>query len=189
MAKSSQRFTVTMPDGATVVAKNSIRVLGDVAFVKASDSEVEWSICTADVPVVAGIRWCVKNGKYACGNDGKKIVTMHRLLCPMPCESLEVDHVSRDAFDNRRSNLRAATRSGNASNMTPRKGTVSGYPCVVWDKSRDLWAVQTSVMISPGKHKACNFGRFKTLPEACLKSHAVLSSLGRFAPPIPFIVL
>jgi len=46
---------------------------------------------------------------------------MHRLLCAAP-ESSDVDHINGDKSDNRRSNLRVATRSQNLANRSQRAG-------------------------------------------------------------------
>lgn len=47
-------------------------------------------------------------------------VLLHRLLLNAPKES-EVDHINGDGLDNRRSNLRLATRAQNAANTIVRK--------------------------------------------------------------------
>lgn len=49
--------------------------------------------------------------------DGKWKL-LHRLLLDLP-EGVETDHVNRNPADNRRSNLRVATRSQNLANRRP----------------------------------------------------------------------
>lgn len=51
--------------------------------------------------------------------DGKRVretILMHRVLLDAP-KSLDVDHTNEDKLDNRRSNIRLATRSQNKANM------------------------------------------------------------------------
>lgn len=81
----------------------------------------------ADYPLVSQYNWRLRSGggaTYAITNsrnEGKRTtVSMHRLI--MGEGALAVDHVNRNGLDNRRSNLRWATRSENGRNSRPSKG-------------------------------------------------------------------
>jgi hypothetical protein len=89
------------------------------------------------------------------------------------CGGDEVDHVNRDGLDNRRCNLRPATRCGNAYNVAPRG--VSGIVGVTWDWRRNKWSAQITVN---GKHY--NLGCFATKYEA---EQARLSAFDRLVAP------
>lgn len=51
----------------------------------------------------------------------------------------DIDHKNRIRSDNRRSNLRKATRSENNHNSGISRRNSSGYQGVCWDKARGLW--------------------------------------------------
>ena len=55
------------------------------------------------------------------------------------------DHINRDAFDNRKSNLRPCTRWQNAANNSKRKGTSSKYKGVSWSKTSNKWLVHCHI--------------------------------------------
>lgn len=84
----------------------------------------------------------------------------------------EVDHVNRNHFDNRRVNLRVATRSQNAGNVAPRNR--SGVLGVYQNKS-GLWGFE--VRRDGRRHR--RYG-FKTPTEAFASRERVLEELGTF---------
>jgi len=77
-------------------------------------------------------------------NDNSKwptFVYMHREIMNFP-KGLFVDHRNRDGLDNRRSNLRIATRCQNRCNTNINKvGCSSQYRGVTWDKQVKRWRV------------------------------------------------
>jgi hypothetical protein len=82
-----------------------------------------------DYEVVNSRRWYRTSHGYAAtrvySEDGRStLMYMHRYLMDHP-ES-EVDHVNRHKLDNRRENLRLATRKENVGNTRPPRG-ISGY--------------------------------------------------------------
>ena len=104
----------------------------------------------SDYPRVATHKWCVLKSKkntltYFGANllmsDGKrKTLLLHRFLMDPP-KGLLVDHKDAyDTLDNRRSNLRIATREQNNQNKRPRTGTSSQYKGVSWTKLRGKWS-------------------------------------------------
>lgn len=112
----------------------------------------ECLVDTADFPIVKAHRWCPQRRKgtrttyasaYVRKPDGRETrVAMHRLLLPgVP----EVDHEDRNGLNNRRSNLRPATRSQNAMNRGKTLNTSSRFIGVCWNGSKRKWGAQIQV--------------------------------------------
>lgn len=97
-----------------------------------------------DYPIVASHKWrAVHEGNtwYAKANVWKNgkytTVKMHRLIVDAKPGTL-VDHKNQNGLDNRKSNLRVVTRSQNAANAQPRRGS-SRFKGVKWSKAAQKW--------------------------------------------------
>ena len=97
-----------------------------------------------DLPRVLTMRWSISGhrGSFAAvayvrgtGRAGNTRVYLHRFLLQPP-EQLTVDHRNRNALDNRRVNLRLATRSENQANHDKHRGRLpsSRYKGVSLDR-------------------------------------------------------
>lgn len=104
--------------------------------------------------------------EYSGGS--KRSIWMHRDVWelaygPIP-NGMEIDHVSHGehkGLDNRRSNLRLATRSLNMANVGVRSTNKSGYKGVWWDEPRRKWQAYIRV-----NYKRMSLGRYPTAEEA-----------------------
>lgn len=99
----------------------------------------------ADLSIVIGHKWYAGyypsiNGWYAKTNR-KGTVLMHRLLMGDP--DCLVDHINGDTLNNRRSNLRLATKSQSNINRGKQKGTSSKYKGVRWHQRK--WMAEIKV--------------------------------------------
>lgn len=102
-------------------------------------------------------------------------VPMHRFLMDFP-EGLEVDHIEHDGLDNRRSNLRAVTRSINQLNRKgPESRNTHGHRGVSFcpgKRGRKPWRVR---FVINGRQRY--FGRYITAEEAGAAAKVVLGRI------------
>lgn len=133
-----------------------------------------------DFPVVSRFRWFAHfNGRkwYAMRETAGQVIRMHRLILGADCDGKFVDHRNGDGLDNRRSNLRAATKSQNAVNRGARSNSKHGLVGISFDKRRKKW----EAAVSPSGKKI-HLGRFATKEEAARAyDSAALHHYGEFA--------
>lgn len=105
------------------------------------------------------------------------LVFMHRLVANAPID-LDVDHINMDRLDNRRSNLRAATRSQNMANAKSRRGSRCVYKGVTRSSaSSERW--RASITIDGNK---IDLGSFATQEKAAVAyNRAAIEAFGNFA--------
>lgn len=97
---------------------------------------------------------------------------MHREIVGAPL-GIQVDHRNGNGLDNRRRNLRLATRRQNAANHKLPRNNRSGCSGVWFDKGRAKWQVRIGKKF---------FGRFDTYMEACAaRRSAEKKAFGSFA--------
>lgn len=85
----------------------------------------------------------------------RKRVSMHRLILNADSDSV-IDHINGNGLDNRRSNLRIATRQQNSFNQRG-TSTKSPYKGTFFEKSSGLWRASICVngkKISGGRHQS-----------------------------------
>ena len=100
---------------------------------RVDDSDYEW---------LSHWKWSYLPGGYAVRRDPTitpiKLVYMHRAIIGAKDGEI-VDHANGQKLDNRRSNLRLATRSNNASNQKKRSSTKAKYKGVIWRQNAQRW--------------------------------------------------
>lgn len=75
---------------------------------------------------------------YGATKIGDRTIYMHRFIMDAP-SNVEVDHINRNGLDNRRANLRLASRQQNSWNGKLRSGGTSIYRGVNWAWGRECW--------------------------------------------------
>lgn len=147
--------------------KNRKEECGDYTILYTSKDEVIY-IDTEDYARIENFYWHIKpDSGYVATSikyriDGKikqKNILLHRFIMGEP-DAL-VDHIHDDRkWDNRKNNLRVATKSENAINSPPRKKNISG--CTGVTKTRSgTWRARIQV---DGKEKM--LGTFKNIDDA-----------------------
>jgi len=105
-------------------------------------------------------------------------VTMHRQIL-RPVGGLEVDHINRNGLDNRRCNLRLATRTQNLQNAAKHRGGTSHFKGVCWSMRHHNWRAT----IKASGHYI-HLGYFEDEIEAAIAyDRAALAHFGEFARP------
>lgn len=125
--------------------------------------------------------WSYSNAGYAQRGykvRGKcKTVLMHRQLLKAP-DGIEIDHINGNRLDNRRSNLRFATRGENSFNQRKqRRQTTSRYKGVYWHKGDNAWMARIQA-----KGNYIYLGNFKSEQAAALAyNKAAEQYFGKYA--------
>jgi len=114
-----------------------------------------------DFDLVAKHKWFLHPGGYAYASPwngsrkNRKNIVMHRLIMGFPTKK-DVDHKNRNKLDNRRANLRLATRSQNVINKP-----VSGVRSKTLKDGRKRWSARVKI-----NQKEHHLGVFDTKEEA-----------------------
>lgn len=88
-------------------------------------------------------------------------VILSRMLSRELLRSEQCDHINGNTLDNRRSNLRLATKFENMHNSRKHKNNTSEYKGVSWHKPSNKWKAQITV-----NRKSIYLGLFDTPEEA-----------------------
>ena len=80
-------------------------------------------------------------------NGKRHTIRMHRVILERMghIDFKDSDHINQDRLDNRRSNLRPATRNQNRHNQGKYRNNASGFKGVCWHKHIKKWAAYIRV--------------------------------------------
>jgi hypothetical protein len=82
-------------------------------------------------------------------NGKRKLRLMHKEILGRSGMNLTGDHKNRNPLDNRRQNLRPATKSQDRMNASLRSDNKSGFKGVSWSKAENRWSADITHL---GKH-------------------------------------
>lgn len=106
----------------------------------------------------------------------KKTVLLHYSILQKK-EGFQIDHINKNIFDNRKSNLRYATASQNLANRSRLKKSTSKYKGIIFCKPANKWYARITV-----NKKSMHLGSFSVESEAALAyNKAALKYFGEFA--------
>lgn len=115
-----------------------------------------------DAELVSTWPWYLQSGGYAArtqrygpGAKKKRVIYMHRLIMDAP-DGFEVDHINGDRLDNRRENLRLATKSQQRRNAAKRSNSTRTYKGAVYNphKGAKPWTARAT------KHGVHSYGAY-----------------------------
>lgn len=155
------------PPGAALIPLSR----GKVAIVDAADYEwlMQW-------------KWKARKGHstfYALRRVDGHIISMHRVIMGVTDPGVLIDHANRNGLDNRRCNIRIATRSQNMHNRIASSNNTSGYKGVHWDARKRKWIAKIG---SNDERK--HLGHFDSAEDAARAYDiAALAMHGEFARP------
>ena len=142
-------------------------------------TDLKAKVDKADLLLVSGFEWRLLKTGYVCAQRGRMYLYLHRLIAGAG-EDEVIDHINRDPLDNRRNNLRIATRSQNSANRRAdvrKVGKYSTYKGVSFDKSRGCWFAYIHY-----QGKTRSLGRWADEHEAAeAYNRAALETWGEFA--------
>lgn len=136
---------------------NTYRIERDITYIY--DSKGEYTIINTEFLFkVMPYYWFIDNCGYArsvTGTKHGKFVRLHNFIFGDIPDGYEVDHINRCKYDNRKENLRLATRAQNNINHGLSKTNTSGYVGVSYMKTKGKYRAYITVndrQISLGLH-------------------------------------
>lgn len=174
--------TLKRQDAATPPHDKSTRLIpltqDKFAIIDAADMHLvdQWNWSASRRKNRKGIRWYAVRGTSVKGKGVR--IYMHREIMAAS-STAEIDHRNGDGLDNRRSNLRVATRQQNTRNAGLRSNNTSGYKGVWWSRVSGKWACGITI-----NARNIHLGLFLSKREAARAYDvAAANCFGEFARP------
>jgi hypothetical protein len=136
-----------------------------------STSGMDYLVDDEDFPLLARFTWYENHEGYARTSINDSFVFMHRLVLGTAPSNRFADHINGNRRDNRRGNLRWASKTQNGINTRMRKDNTTGYRGVRLTKEGRYCAYTYH------QKKQIRFGTFNTAEEAARARDAGMETL------------
>jgi hypothetical protein len=118
-------------------------------------------------------RWQLSRSRRVTRGERGNTYYLHREILGLSTgDTTETDHINRDTLDNRRANLRKASREQNAQNLPVRPNGSSRYRGVCWFGPQQRWVAYVNV--SGKRAYTAYFSTEEEAAEAARKARARL---------------
>ena len=120
--------------------RNTYDLSGDYGIGYTSDGKEFW-FDLDDYEKIKDYCWFIHHSRYvACKDKNHKWMLLHKLIMNDLDNNYDIDHIkTENKFDNRKCNLRIATRSQNNRNRKLSKNNTSGVTGVHWHSRDKVW--------------------------------------------------
>ena len=158
---------IIIPDFPLYIPENRVEINNEfnLIYIKTTRGEVGvCDLCDKDIVFMKKSWNKIGNGYLAASRDKKnnKSYLLHKLIITNVPIGYCIDHINGNKLDNRRCNLRIASKKQNSINSFSR-GSTSKYKGVSYDSSRNKWI---SSIQENGKTK--HIGRFLIEEDAAI---------------------
>lgn len=140
------------------IKQNEYKFTDDYITAKTSNG-IEFYVDKDDEWVFARYCWSIDGHGYikACERGTHDKVWIHRLIVDCP-DGYIVDHINGNPLDNRKSNLRVATRSQNNMNRKIQSNNNSGVTGVSFYQRKNMWS--SEILVNKKKIHIGYFDKF-----------------------------
>ena len=127
-----------------------------------------------DYEKVKNTKWSLSGNGYVQDNKGKTLLHSKIMLTP---KTKVIDHIDRNPLNNKKVNLRIATRSQNGANSKMSSNNTSGFRGVCFDSKGKKWVAEIKE-----NFKKISLGRFNSRTEAAKAYNSkAIKLFGKFA--------
>ena len=151
--------------GKTKNSKTNIWNFEENIAIGTTNKKEKFIIDIEDYEKVKNFCWRIDKFGYVVANSKNflnLVIKLHKIITNSNKDEI-IDHINQDKKDNRKSNLRKATKSQNNSNIKRRSDNTSGYTGVKFENKTNKWKAQISL-----NNNRYHLGTFDTKEDAII---------------------